>query len=67
MLIATHTAWAPWTLVHTDKKKKARLAVISHMLHALAPAEITAHVPTPDPQVICAFDAEAIEDGRLEK
>jgi polyphosphate kinase 2 len=67
MLIATHTAWAPWTIVHTDKKKKARLAVISHLLHALAPAEITEHVPAPDPKVICAFDAEAIHDGRLEK
>jgi len=67
MLIATHAAWAPWTIVHTDKKKKARLAVISHLLHALAPAKIVEHVPKPDPHVLCAFDAEAIHDGRLEK
>jgi hypothetical protein len=66
MLIATHSAYAPWTIVHTDKKKKARLAVISHLLHALAPAQIVEHVPKPDPKVISAFDAEAITDGRLE-
>ena len=67
MLLATHTAWAPWTIVHTDKKKKARLAVISHLLQALAPAKITDHVPSPDSDVLFAFEAAAIEDGRLEK
>jgi polyphosphate kinase 2 len=67
MLIATHTVWAPWTIVHTDKKKKARLAVISHLLHALAPAMVTEHVDAPDPKILRAFDAEAIDDGRLEK
>jgi polyphosphate kinase 2 len=67
MLLATHTAFAPWTIVHTDKKKKARLAVISHLLHTLAPAKISQDVPAPDPRVLYTFDAEAIGDGRLEK
>jgi polyphosphate kinase 2 len=66
MLEATHTANAPWTIVHTDKKKKARLAVISHLLHTLAPPHIAEHTPPPDPKVLFGFEAAAIEDGRLE-
>ena len=66
MLLATHTAYAPWTSVHTDKKKKARLAVISCLLHALAPADIYSKVDPPDPQVLFTFDAAALNDGRLE-
>ena len=67
MLLATHTAYAPWTIVHTDKKKKARLAVISHILHALAPSSIVEAVPAPDPEIAFPFEAAAIEDGRLER
>ncbi len=66
MLLATHTAYAPWTIVHTDKKKKARLAVISHLLHTLAPPMINQTVASPDPKVLFPFEAEAVEDGRLE-
>jgi polyphosphate kinase 2 len=67
MLLATHTAFAPWTIVHTNKKKKARLAVIRHLLHTLAPAAINEAVAAPDPDVLFGFEAEAIEDGRLER
>jgi len=66
MLARTHTAYAPWIVVHTDKKKKARLAVIRYLLHALAPAKIVEGIAPPDPEVLFAFDAAAIEDGRLE-
>jgi polyphosphate kinase 2 len=33
MFLATDTAWAPWYVVPSDDKKKARLNVISHLLH----------------------------------
>ena len=66
MLIRTHSAHAPWICVHTDKKKKARLAVIRQLLHALAPADICETVAAPDPEVLYAFEAEALHDGRLE-
>ena len=66
MLTRTHTALAPWIVVHTDKKKKARLAVISYLLHTLAPSKIHEHTPAPDPEVLFVFDSAAIEDGRLE-
>jgi polyphosphate kinase 2 len=32
MFAATDTAWAPWWVVHSDDKKRARLNVISHLL-----------------------------------
>jgi len=67
MLVRTHTAYAPWIIVHTDKKKHARLAIIRHLLQVLAPAKISETVETPDPQVLFSFEATAIEDGRLEK
>ncbi|HZR82969.1 MAG TPA: polyphosphate kinase 2 [Candidatus Binatia bacterium] len=32
MFRATDTAWAPWFVVHSDDKKRARLNVIAHLL-----------------------------------
>lgn len=32
MLLASDTAWAPWTLVNSDDKKRARLNIIHHIL-----------------------------------
>ena len=32
MFEASDTPWAPWYVVHSDDKKRARLSVISHML-----------------------------------
>jgi polyphosphate kinase len=66
MLMRTHTEYAPWTIVHTDHKKKARLAVIRHILKTLAPAEIRDGVDPPDPNVLYKFEAAALKDGRLE-
>ncbi len=67
MLTRTHSAFAPWTCVHTDHKKQARLATIQHILHTLAPAHIRKDVAAPDPKVLYAFDETALGDGRLEK
>ncbi len=66
MLIRTHTAYAPWTVVHTDSKKKARLAIIQHLLHTFAPADIRSGVPAPDREVLYKFEEAALKDGRLE-
>jgi len=32
MFLATDTSWAPWYVVHSDDKKRARLNVIRHLL-----------------------------------
>jgi polyphosphate kinase len=66
MLTRTHCHWAPWTVVHTDKKKQARINIMRHLLHALAPEEISKDVPAPDHQVLYMFDDTALTDGRLE-
>ena len=67
MLLATSTEFSPWYCVHTDHKKEARLNIIRHLLHRLAPKEIRGDVPEPDPQVLYRFEEDALTDGRLEK
>ena len=64
MLLRTHSAVTPWWCVHTDDKKAARLAIISHLLRQLDPGAQNAAA---DPKVLYAFDAEAVSDGRLEE
>ena len=36
MFEATHTAWAPWHVVRSDDKAKARLNLITHLLRAVS-------------------------------
>ena len=65
MLARTSTPLAPWVCVATDRKKKARIAVMRHLLRQVAPAEIAAGVKDPDPDVLFAFEMAATADGRL--
>ena len=67
MLSRTHTEIAPWVCVRGDHKKAARLNVIRHLVHALAPSAISADIPAPDPEVLFRFEGAALCDGRLEK
>ncbi len=67
MLCRTHTAIAPWTCVVTDHKKSARLNIMRHLLRALAPAEMTDKVETPDHAILFPFEEAALGDGRLAK
>lgn len=66
MLRRTHTGAAPWTIVHTDKKKEARIAIMRFLLRHLAPKDIAKDVPKADPDVLYTFEVEALTDGRLE-
>jgi len=65
MLTRTHTPLAPWVCVRADHKREARLAVIRYLLSRVAPQEIAAEVPHPDPNVLFTFELDAITDGRL--
>jgi polyphosphate kinase 2 len=65
MLLTTHSAISPWTIVRADNKKPARLAIIRHLLHALAPGHIKADVDEPDPAILFPFEDAALSDGRL--
>jgi polyphosphate kinase 2 len=67
MLMRTSIPIAPWICVHTDHKKRARLNVMRHLLHTLAPEDIHTDVATADPKVLFAFEEAALKDGRLEK
>ncbi|MBV5316722.1 MAG: polyphosphate kinase 2 [Desulfobulbaceae bacterium] len=40
MFAATDTPWAPWQVVRSDDKKRARLNIISHLLHAIEYKEL---------------------------
>ncbi|MDB5695083.1 MAG: polyphosphate kinase [Sphingomonas bacterium] len=65
MLARTHTPLAPWVCVRADKKPRARAAVIRHLLHQIAPADVARDVGAPDPDVLFAFEMAATQDGRL--
>ena len=60
MLTATHTGFAPWTVIATDHKKTARLNLLRHVLHHANRPDCQA--ARPDPAVV--FPADAAE-GRL--
>jgi polyphosphate kinase 2 len=67
MLRRTHTAEAPWIVVRTDHKKKARLNTMRYLLKVLAPKAIAKTVDKPDPKVVFEFETDALTDGRLER
>lgn len=67
MLTRTHSAESPWVIVHTDKKARARTAIMRHLLRTLAPEDVAKNVPKPDPDVLYTFEAAALSDGRLER
>ena len=62
MLARTSTPLAPWTCVATDKKPKARVAVMRHLLRVAAPAAIAGDVKDPDPDVLFTFDTATAKD-----
>lgn len=67
MLARTHSPHAPWTIVHTDKKPKARTNIMRYLLKTLAPKSIADGVAEPDPDVLFPFEIAALNDGRLER
>ena len=67
MLTRTHTTDAPWIIVRTDHKKKARLNTMRYLLKVLAPKAIAKAADTPDPKVVFEFETAALTDGRLER
>jgi polyphosphate kinase 2 len=64
MLTRTDHEAAPWTCVRGDKKKKAREAIMRHLIRTLSP---DAKVDGPDASVLFPFAKKALKDGRLER
>lgn len=53
MFFYTHTADAPWTVIKSDDKKRARLNAMRHLLHTLPyPNKNLDVVTPPDPQIV---------------
>ena len=46
MFKATHTSWAPWYVVRSDDKRRARLNVISHLLTRIPYDDLPRDKPT---------------------
>ncbi|HEX3699251.1 MAG TPA: polyphosphate kinase 2 [Phenylobacterium sp.] len=67
MLKRTSGPLTPWTIVRADGKKKAHLAILSHIVRTIAPAKIAGEVDAPDPDVLFPFELSCLEDGRLER
>jgi len=40
MFLATDTSWAPWYVVHSDNKRRARLNILTHILSKIPHAEL---------------------------
>jgi polyphosphate kinase len=41
MFLATDTAWAPWYVVHSDNKRRARLNLLTHILSQITYEELS--------------------------
>ncbi len=65
MLLKTHTATAPWTIVRADDKERARLNVIRDILWRHHFPDRDKHLALPDPNVVFAFDPGDLENGMI--
>ena len=59
MLLASHTMHAPWTVIRSDNKKKARINTIKHILaHIQYPYQIKSKHLQPDADILIPGDQE---------
>ena len=65
MLLRTHTAIAPWHIVHADDKRLARLNLIRDMLSRLHYEGKKTKLVQPDPTIAFAFTPDCIDSNRL--
>jgi len=65
MLAATDTKWAPWYILHSDDKKRARLNCIRHLLKLIPCKQVPRdEVKLPKRSMKGAYDDEASLKGR---
>ncbi len=65
MLARTHHLTAPWTVVHTDDKRRARLNLITNLLARSSYDHKDASVLRPDPRVVFEYEDACHEAGLL--
>ncbi|TET88677.1 MAG: polyphosphate kinase 2 [Sulfurovum sp.] len=62
MFLATHTEHAPWTVIHSDNKKKARINCIKHILNQIDyPDKIKQKHLKIDKEIVCTADVKIAE------
>lgn len=67
MLARSHNQIAPWTIVHADNKRAARLNVIRDILKRLHYTGKNKRLVVPDPNIIFAYDASSKVRNQLAK
>ena len=61
MFAETHTTWAPWTIVKSNDKKRARLEAMRHVLSSYEyPGKDHAVVSAPDPLIVGFPDLDPV-------
>jgi len=65
MLVRTHTATAPWTIVRADDKEHGRLNVIRDLLWRHLFPDRRKDLELPDPNIVFAFDPGDFENGMI--
>lgn len=65
MLKQTHTTHAPWFVVHTDDKRKARINLIKHLLHTLHYGNKDMTLLNADSKVVFPFDVSRLKRGGI--
>jgi polyphosphate kinase 2 len=65
MLVRTHTATAPWTIVRADDKEHGRLNVIRDLLWRHLFPDRRKDLELPDPNIVFAFDTGDFENGMI--
>ena len=65
MLLRSHTTIAPWTVVHANEKRLARLNVIKDLLGRLHYADKDEELVQPDRQIVFPYDPSCVESGLL--
>ena len=65
MLLQTHSNVCPWTIVNANNKKRARLAVIRHLLQQVeSPAKLF-DFKEPNPELIFSFHEKHLTSGQI--
>ena len=67
MLARTHSLAAPWTLVHADDKRQARIHIIKDVLGRLPYADRDKRLTGADPKIVFPYDASNPQAARLAK
>ncbi|MBK1831575.1 polyphosphate kinase 2 [Verrucomicrobiaceae bacterium R5-34] len=66
MFFHTDTADAPWTVIKSDDKKRARINCLRHFLHSVDyPNKDQAMAPVPDPQIVTSASNVYDKDEQL--